>query len=178
MIEPFDVCGPLPQGTVVLEASAGTGKTTTIASLTARYVAEGVARLPELMLVTFGRLATSELRERVRERLVEVERALRSGTVSADPVITLLAGTDRAARAQRLAVALAEFDAATITTTHGFCQQMLTSLGTLGDVEPDARLVPDIASLEAEVVDDLYLRKYAFTEKPTLSVQDLSLIHI
>lgn len=173
MTEPFDVCGPLlPQGTVVLEASAGTGKTTTIASLTARYVAEGVARLPELMLVTFGRLATSELRERVRERLVEVERALRTGTVSADPVITLLAGTDRAVRAQRLAVALAEFDAATITTTHGFCQQMLTSLGTLGDVEPDARLVPDIASLEAEVVDDLYLRKYAFTDSPTLSVQD------
>lgn len=172
MTEPFDVCGPLPQGTVVLEASAGTGKTTTIASLTARYVAEGVARLPELMLVTFGRLATSELRERVRERLVEVERALRDGAVSADPVITLLAGTDRAVRAQRLAVALAEFDAATITTTHGFCQQMLTSLGTLGDVEPDARLVPDIASMEAEVVDDLYLRKYASTDSPTLSVQD------
>ncbi|KQY21240.1 exodeoxyribonuclease V [Cellulomonas sp. Root485] len=172
MTEPFDVCGPLPQGTVVLEASAGTGKTTTIASLTARYVAEGVARLPELMLVTFGRLATSELRERVRERLVEVERALRNDTASTDPVIALLAGTDRVARARRLAVALAEFDAATITTTHGFCQQMLTSLGTLGDVEPDARLVPDIASLEAEVVDDLYLRKYAFTEKPTLYVQD------
>ena len=69
-------------------------------------------------------------------------------------------------------MALAEFDAATITTTHGFCQQMLTSLGTLGDVEPDARLVPDIASLEAEVVDDLYLRKYASTDAPTLSVQD------
>ena len=68
--------------------------------------------------------------------------------------------------------ALAEFDAATITTTHGFCQQMLTSLGTLGDVEPDARLVPDIASLEAEVVDDLYLRKYASSPKPTLTVKD------
>ncbi|GEK23298.1 UvrD-helicase domain-containing protein [Cellulomonas xylanilytica] len=172
MTEPFDVCGPLPQGTVVLEASAGTGKTTTIASLTARYVAEGVARLPELMLVTFGRLATSELRERVRERLVVVEAALRNGTPSTDPVIALLASTDRAVRAQRLAVALAEFDAATITTTHGFCQQMLTSLGTLGDVEPDARLVPDIASLEAEVVDDLYLRKYASTDSPTLSVPD------
>ncbi|WP_421732974.1 UvrD-helicase domain-containing protein [Cellulomonas sp.] len=173
MTAPFDVCGPLPQGTVVLEASAGTGKTTTIASLAVRYVAEGVARLPELMLVTFGRLATSELRERVRERLVVVERALRQDTIDpTDPVIVLLAGTDRAARAQRLTEALAEFDAATITTTHGFCQQMLTSLGTLGDVEPDARLVPDIASLEAEVVDDLYLRKYASTGTPTLSVKD------
>lgn len=173
MTVPFDVCGPLPVGTVVLEASAGTGKTTTIASLAVRYVAEGVAKLPELMLVTFGRLATSELRERVRERLVVVERALRNNAVDpTDPVIALLASTDRAARAQRLTEALAEFDAATITTTHGFCQQMLASLGTLGDVEPDARLVPDIASLEAEVVDDLYLRKYASSPKPTLTVKD------
>ena len=39
--EPFDVCGPLPTGVTVLEASAGTGKTFTIAALAARYVAEG-----------------------------------------------------------------------------------------------------------------------------------------
>ena len=169
-LAPFDVCGPLPVGTVVLEASAGTGKTTTIASLAVRYVAEGVVRLPELLLVTFGRLATSELRERVRDRLVEVERALRTGDLPADdPVITLLAGTDSQIRAARLTVALAEFDAATITTTHGFCQQMLASLGTIGDVEPDARLVPDIADLEAEVVDDLYLRKYKDTAEPLLT---------
>ena len=172
-LPPFDVCGPLPEGTVVLEASAGTGKTTTIASLAARYVAEGVVRLPELLLVTFSRMATSELRERVRDRLVEVEHALRSGDLPAgDPVIALLASADRAVRAARLTVALAEFDAATITTTHGFCQQMLTSLGTLGDVEPDARLVPDIADLEAEVVDDLYLRKYKDTAAPALSVTE------
>ena len=41
---PFDVCGPLPTGTTVLEASAGTGKTYTIAALAARYVAEGQRR--------------------------------------------------------------------------------------------------------------------------------------
>ena len=35
----FDVCGPLPTETTVLEASAGTGKTFTIAALAARYVA-------------------------------------------------------------------------------------------------------------------------------------------
>ncbi|WP_028047542.1 UvrD-helicase domain-containing protein [Cellulomonas sp. URHE0023] len=171
-LAPFDVCGPLPLGTVVLEASAGTGKTTTIASLAVRYVAEGVARLPELLLVTFGRLATSELRERVRDRLVEVERALRTGDIPDDPVIALLARSDRAERAKRLTTALAEFDAATITTTHGFCQQMLASLGTIGDVEPDARLVPDIADLEAEVVDDLYLRKYKDSAEPVLSVPE------
>ena len=39
---PFDVCGPLPTGVTVLEASAGTGKTFTIAALAARYVADGI----------------------------------------------------------------------------------------------------------------------------------------
>ena len=70
MSDVFDLTGELPTGTTVLEASAGTGKTHTIAALAARYVAEGVARIDELMLVTFGRAATVELRERVRERLV------------------------------------------------------------------------------------------------------------
>ena len=72
----FDVCGPLPTDTTVLEASAGTGKTFTIAALAARYDGEGVATLPELMLVTFGREATTELRERVRARLSAAQRAL------------------------------------------------------------------------------------------------------
>ena len=44
----FDPAGPLPEGTTVLEASAGTGKTHTIATLATRYVAEGAARIDEL----------------------------------------------------------------------------------------------------------------------------------
>ena len=75
MTEPFDVCGPLPRGVTVLEASAGTGKTWTIAALAARYVAEGTP-LKEILLVTFTRMATGELRDRVRERLVFTEQAL------------------------------------------------------------------------------------------------------
>ncbi|GAA3042222.1 exodeoxyribonuclease V subunit beta [Pseudonocardia yunnanensis] len=162
----FDVCGPLPTGTTVLEASAGTGKTFTIAALAARYVAEGHATLPELMLVTFGREASQELRERVRERLVSAERALadppaaRSGD---DEVVRLLADVadhEVAARRARLARALAQFDAATIATTHQFCQQMLAGLGVAGDGDPDAVFVDSIDDLVTEVVDDFYVRKY------------------
>ena len=73
MTEPFDICGPLPRGVTVLEASAGTGKTYTIAALAARYVAEGMP-LERMLLITFTRLATGELRDRVRETLVSIER--------------------------------------------------------------------------------------------------------
>ena len=55
MTAPFDVCGPLPTGVTVLEASAGTGKTFTIAALAARYVADGFP-LDQLLLVTFTRM--------------------------------------------------------------------------------------------------------------------------
>src|SRR5437660_8934911 len=72
---PFDVCGPLPGGVTLLEASAGTGKTFTIAALTARYVAEGTP-LERLLVITFTRMATGELRERVRDRLVVAAEGL------------------------------------------------------------------------------------------------------
>ena len=58
---PFDVCGPLPTGVTVLEASAGTGKTYTIAALAARYVAEGTP-LERLWLVTFTRNSSAGIR--------------------------------------------------------------------------------------------------------------------
>ena len=71
----FDLCGPLPRGVTLLEASAGTGKTYTIAALAARYVAIGTP-LEQMLLITFTRSATSELRDRVRERLVHYEQQL------------------------------------------------------------------------------------------------------
>ena len=73
----FDICGPLPgPGVTVLEASAGTGKTFTIAGLVARTVAEGLAPLSRVLVVTFTRMATGTLRDRVRARLVSAEAGL------------------------------------------------------------------------------------------------------
>lgn len=162
----FDVHGELPTGTTVLEASAGTGKTYTIATLAVRYVAEGRAALPELLMLTFGREATQELRERVRERLVGAERALRrpdEARAHPDGLLRgLAAGPDAevAVRRRRLAHALTRFDAATIATTHQFCRQVLAGLGTAADADPDAEFVERIDDLLAEVVDDFYVRKW------------------
>jgi exodeoxyribonuclease V beta subunit len=162
----FDVCGPLPTGVTVLEASAGTGKTYTIAALATRYVSDGVP-LEQLLLVTFTRLATGELRDRVRGRLTAaraaLEAVLEGGPAPNDRVEALLAqGTpaEVAQRRDRLAVALADFDAATITTTHGFCQEVLGGLGVAGDVDPGHRFSEDARDLADDVVDDLYVKEF------------------
>ncbi|MEZ0166595.1 UvrD-helicase domain-containing protein [Kineococcus sp. LSe6-4] len=160
----FEVTGPLPTGTTVLEASAGTGKTWTIAGLVTRYVAEGVATVDELLVVTFGRAATAELRDRVRERLLSTRAALAdpvAAATSSDAVVRHLAAADAAdveRRRARLSAALAGFDAATVATIHEFCRQVLASLGTAADVDPTATLVEDVDDLVEEVCDDLYVR--------------------
>ncbi|MDT0202525.1 UvrD-helicase domain-containing protein [Nocardioides sp. AE5] len=178
-MEPFDLLGDLPRGTTVLEASAGTGKTYTLAALVTRYVAEGEATLDEMLLITFGRAASRELRERVREQLVAAERALAQRiddpTAYADDAGLLghlIAGTDEevALRRRRLRVALAGFDAATIATTHQFCQLVLRSLGVAGDTDAGVTLVDDLDDLVTEVVDDLYLGRHGKSpEDPPLS---------
>jgi exodeoxyribonuclease V beta subunit len=168
-LQPFAVCGPLPEGLTLLEASAGTGKTFTIAALTARYVAERAMPIDRLLVITFTRMATGELRERVRERLVSafdglVDLLAGVGAHDDDQIVRLLADAPRPeqeARRDRLARAIADFDAATIETTHGFCLQVLYGLGTAGDVDREVTLVEDVRDLLDEVVDDLYLRKFA-----------------
>ena len=174
--EPFDVCGELPTGMTLLQASAGTGKTFTIAALTTRYVAEGILPIDRLLVITFTRMATGELRERVRERLVRAFEGLVDvlggagpGAHPDDEVVSLLAQGTTAeieARRDRLGKAIADFDAATIETTHGFCLQVLYGLGTAGDVDREVTLVEDVSDLMEEVVDDLYLRKFATRPNP------------
>ncbi|EOM77574.1 UvrD-helicase domain-containing protein [Rhodococcus rhodnii] len=178
----FDLFGPLPTGTTVLEASAGTGKTYTIVGLATRYVAEGVASISDLLLVTFSRAATLELRERTRERFTATATALADPAGARehpDGVVRHLAtGTDEDVRErrERLVSALADFDAGTIVTTHSFCQRMLDGLGVAGDRAPDVQFVETVDDLVAEVVGDIYLRAYAksdvvpFSEKDALAL--------
>ena len=167
----FDICADLPGAgtTTLLEASAGTGKTWTIAALVTRYVAEGRARLGEMLIVTFGRAASQELRERVRAQLTEAEQALDDAVAGlpprrSDTLLDLLldvSSDELVERRARLRDALTDFDAATIATTHQFCQLVLRSLGVAGDTDSGARLVEDLDDLLVEVVDDLYVRGFA-----------------
>jgi exodeoxyribonuclease V beta subunit len=156
----FRLQDPLPEERLAIQASAGTGKTYALAALATRFVAEDGVLASELLLVTFTRAATAELRTRVRERLVgaaaHLEHDPPPGDV--DELLELLAdapAAERAQRLQRLRRAIADFDAATITTIHGFATQVRASLGANAGPDRDAALVDDHQAMVLEVCADV-----------------------
>ncbi|QGH68319.1 UvrD-helicase domain-containing protein [Pseudactinotalea sp. HY158] len=195
MPERFEITAPIPRGTTVLEASAGTGKTWTIAALVARFVTEGTHRLADLLVVTFGRAASQELRSRVRERLVRTERLLAAAVAGTagdagaaasapgaegpwDEVDHLLAGpglpgAELRLRHRRLRHALSEIDAATIATIHQFSLVVRDGLGVAGDATAGLTAVESVDDLLAETVSDLYVSAYAhFPHPPQLTLSE------
>ncbi|MFM9024241.1 MAG: UvrD-helicase domain-containing protein [Planctomycetaceae bacterium] len=122
-----------PHGLVV-EASAGTGKTYSVAAIVTLEIALcDDLRIGDILITTFTRNAAAELRDRVRRRLAETAEKLRAqGDPGDDPVVARLldgAGAEIAARIRRLERALVEFDTATITTIHGVCSRVLRMAG-------------------------------------------------
>lgn len=174
-MERFDLLGPLPVhgSTTVLEASAGTGKTFALAGLATRYLAETDVTLDQMLLITFNRAASRELRERVRDQIVAAVAALDGRTPPGNDLVEHLvraSPAELAARRARLRDALANFDAATIATTHEFCGSVLKSLGVAGDTDTGLTLREDLDDLVAEIVDDRYLAHFGRQEDdPVLS---------
>jgi len=112
----------LRTGTSLVEASAGTGKTFTIAGLFLRLILEKNLSVREILVVTYTVAATEELRHRIRRTLANALQAFTTGA-SDDPFLRALVARhvdQRADLEARLDRALYGFDEAPIYTIHGF----------------------------------------------------------
>lgn len=156
------------EGVRLIEASAGTGKTFTLATLFTRLVVEKGWRIGQILAVTFTDAATQELRKRIRERLALaaqlVERAP-SEQDSPEVVLTrailhrqLALGEETpAALARRLQTAADEIDLASIFTIHGFCTRVLREHALeSGHTFDPPTLLPSERALHEELAADLW----------------------
>lgn len=152
----------LNRGVNVVEASAGTGKTYAIAMLVLRFVVEFGVGVEELLVVSYTRAATEELRSRIRTRLLEARNLLSSGAGSGDDS-ALLAYLDnlpnKAIAIARLEVALLDMDRAAVFTIHGFCQRMLQEQALESGQLFDMELTADISRIQSELVADYWRRQ-------------------
>ena len=155
-------------GVRLIEASAGTGKTFTLATLVTRLVVECGLRVGQILAVTFTEAATQELRKRIRERLqltLNLLDASDTDDQGAEARLTreLLQAhrtrgheSDDALR-RRLRQATLETDLAAIFTIHGFCARVLREHALESGLGFDApELLGNDRELRAELAADLW----------------------
>lgn len=122
----FDLLSSPLEGTTLIEASAGTGKTYTLTAVLVRLVAEHGLPIDRILVVTFTEAATAELKEKIRAALWCACREI-EGIRSGDRFFAEFAAGIREPEiaVARLRQAIASFDLAVICTIHGFCRRLL-----------------------------------------------------
>jgi exodeoxyribonuclease V beta subunit len=160
-IKNFDLLNSALEGTNLIEASAGTGKTYTITGLFLRLVLEKHLSVSRILVVTFTEAATGELKERIRGQLREAIRAFSEGG-SQDPFLKDLTKkmNDTGKALAHLKEALREFDQASIFTIHGFCKRMLQENAFESGSLFDTELVTDQENIKREIVDDFWRKNF------------------
>jgi len=180
-------------GRQLIEASAGTGKTYTITTLYLRAVVESHKEVRQILVVTFTRAATDELRNRIRERLHSACQALHRDTAAAsgeDDGWNWLRESAERAHLQfateasnsnasdttatalektrwRLQQAILEMDTAAIYTIHGFCQRALQDHAFDSGVLFDTSLEQDTSQLLQQACQQVW--RDMFYAQPVLS---------
>lgn len=151
------------RGQTLIEASAGTGKTYSLEHIVLRLVVERGIAIGRMLVVTFTKAATAELKSRIRGKLIAVRKLVTEGVAPTDK--NLLEQFKRWGEldpdliCERLDRAVREFDDAVILTIHSFCQKTLsdfvfTSGGSYGvdsgnENELLGRTVEEFLRLEA-----------------------------
>ncbi len=156
-------------GRCLIEASAGTGKTWTITGLVLRLLLGAnppgtppapARALREILIVTFTRAATEELRTRIRTRLRAARLAFASGgTAPEDDALIaelLAASAERERDHDRLHAAELELDLASIFTIHGFANRVLKRNAFESGISFAADIAEDDALLVRRTIHDFW----------------------
>ncbi|NLG05938.1 MAG: UvrD-helicase domain-containing protein, partial [Clostridia bacterium] len=182
-------------GMNLIEAGAGTGKTYTIQTLVARILLEQAVPIEKILVVTFTRAATAELRDRVHKVLLSLQMAVNGELASSDREFrrcqTILNGLrqlpatapfwanaapDDGTLAKRasglLANALRDFDQAAISTIHGFCQRMLTENAFESGIRYGMELRSDISDVSNALIQQFIRKEFYQSGEDVMAVWD------
>jgi exodeoxyribonuclease V beta subunit len=156
-------------GRILIEASAGTGKTWNIGLLYLRLLLERDLRVEQILVTTFTDAAAQELRERLRRRLVEAERLLETGSIkpAADDnsleshLAWLCPDADSRRHALRkIQLARTDLDRAPVSTIHALCQRIQRDYPLASGAAFANDKLFDEQQLQRECVEDFWRRRY------------------
>jgi exodeoxyribonuclease V beta subunit len=147
-------------GKNLIQASAGTGKTWTISLLYLRLILEQLLTVDKILVVTYTRAATDELRSRIRARLKEAVAAYEQPDLAQNEYQTLLAQYPATPeRLWYLQRALLSFDEAAVFTIHSFCQRVLQQHAFEVGIPFESELVSSEADLQLQLADQFWQQR-------------------
>ncbi|MEJ2096571.1 MAG: exodeoxyribonuclease V subunit beta, partial [Deltaproteobacteria bacterium] len=160
-IKPLNLLETNLSGTHLIEAGAGTGKTYTITGLYLRLLLERRIPVDRILVVTFTKAATEELKDRIRRLLIETGQSLISETCRTPWVRELMERIEyRQEAVDRIQDAVREFDNAAIYTIHGFCHRILTDHAfDTGDLF-ETELAVDPSMMRLSIAEDYWRRRF------------------
>jgi exodeoxyribonuclease V beta subunit len=162
-------------GSNIIEASAGTGKTFSIAILTLRLLLEKKMPVEKILLVTFTEAAAAELKERsvkfIRLALKEIQLLGSGENKAIESIVSncILADEEKKTLLNK---ALLDIDKATMTTIHSFCQQTLTEFAF-----ETGQMYGKTLHTNIDAIVDYELQKYWRTNISVIDVENLTEKH-
>jgi len=162
-MENFDILNCPLEGSHLIEASAGTGKTFAVTGLFVRLVVERYLPVRKILAVTYTVAATEELRARIRSKLQEAQAIIRGNMTDDNFLCSLISRLSREGRnlaGESVRAALRDFDEASIFTIHGFCKRMLQEHSFESGSLFNTELVTDERSLREQVASDFWRKSF------------------
>ena len=169
----FDVKTVELAGANIIEASAGTGKTFSIAVLVVRLILENEILVSKMLLVTFTEAAAAELKERsikfIRSAIEEIEVPGSSGNSVISEIVNDFTGNKEEAK-ERLYTSLLNIDKAMMCTIHSFCQLTLNEFAFETNQAFGKELIADLSSISLKYRETYIREKLSVLEVPILEV--------
>lgn len=150
----FDVHNVTLSGSNLIEASAGTGKTYSIAILVLRLLLEKKIPITEILMVTFTKAAVAELEERIRKFLRSANRCANGEEIEDSLIKNLvhkaIENNNQEEVIRLLKLAVINLDEVSVLTIHSFCQQTLNEFAFETNQLFSAELVQDTSLIIEE----------------------------
>ncbi len=162
----LDVRSTPLSGTHIIEASAGTGKTHSIASIYIRMIVEKKLLVRQILVVTYTESATLELKGRIRQRLLKMRAAIvgdpdETRDILEEELLRRYNREDeRKEMLRRINSAILSMDEAAIYTIHAFCNRMLKDNAFEGGAPFNMTLAENSDSLLLESVEDWFRHRF------------------
>lgn len=153
----FDVLNvPIIEDKMMIEASAGTGKTYSIGLLTLRLLIEKNYKINEIVLVTFTNAAAFELKSRTLEVIKDAKDYFEGLNNDVDPNIKKIIDNNSTQIKTKLEEAINNINQAMIFTIHGFCSYLLKRHPYAFNVNLENKLIEDDSEIIAKLIYDYY----------------------